>query len=68
MSSEVTFNKIVNYILLAIPLAMGIVALVLSVISTVQSTPTPDMTLPLGLGMACLAIFNLDFLETSNEG
>lgn len=65
-SEKLTFSQIVNYILLAIPLAMGIASVIVAVLGIVQSTPVPDMTLPLGLGMACLAVLGLDTLETGN--
>ena len=63
-SENLTFSQITNYILLAIPLAMGITSVIVSILATVQSTPVPDMTLPLGLGMACLAVLGLDLLDT----
>ena len=66
-SKKLTFSQITNYILLAIPLAMGITSVIVSVLAIVQSTPVPDMTLPLGLGMACLAILGLDLLD-KDEG
>lgn len=66
-SKNLTFSQITNYILLAIPLAMGITSVIVSVLAIVQSTPVVDMTLPLGLGMACLAILGLDLLD-KDEG
>ncbi len=66
-SKKLTFSQITNYILLAIPLAMGIASVIISVLAIVQSTPVQDMTLPLGLGMACLAVLGLDILDTEDE-
>ena len=60
MSNETNWAKILNLVLLGIPLAMGVVSIILAIISTVQGTPQTDMTLPLGLGISCLALYLLD--------
>lgn len=67
MAEKVTFAEITNYILIAIPLAMGISTLVLSVLSMINGEPSPDMSFALGLGLASLAIYSLDALDTEDE-
>jgi len=59
-------NKIINYILIAIPLAMGVAAAVLSLLATLQGDPAPDMTFLLGLGLASLSIYSLDALDVDS--
>ncbi|MHA1940419.1 MAG: hypothetical protein ACXACP_09410 [Candidatus Hodarchaeales archaeon] len=61
-NEKLSFEQIITYILYAIPLAMGIAALVLSIID-----PGTDMTAGLGLGMACLAIAGLDLLDKGGD-
>ncbi|MFX1286437.1 MAG: hypothetical protein ACFFB5_22570 [Promethearchaeota archaeon] len=61
MSSEgLSIEKIINYTLYVIPIAMGIVSII---IPLVQPDQAISMILPLGLGMACLGIAGLDLLE-----
>ncbi len=67
MVEKVTFAEITNYILIAIPLAMGISTLVLSVLSMINGEPSPDMSFALGLGLASLAVYSLDALDTEDE-
>lgn len=67
MSEKLTISKLTDYVLYAIPLAMGITSIILSIVSMVQSTPVPDMTLPLGLGLSCLAILGLDSVDKEEE-
>ncbi|MHA1444524.1 MAG: hypothetical protein ACTSR4_07220 [Candidatus Hodarchaeales archaeon] len=67
MAKKLTFAEITNYILIAIPLAMGIATVVLSVISMINGEPSPDMSFALGLGLASLAVYSLDALDTKDE-
>ncbi|MFX0087953.1 MAG: hypothetical protein ACFFAU_20035 [Candidatus Hodarchaeota archaeon] len=60
MSEKTNWSKIQNIALLALPLAMGVSAIVLAIVSALQGSPQPDMSLPLGLGLSCLAIYGLD--------
>ena len=60
MSEKANWSKIINLVLIGLPLAMGVVTVVVSIISTIQGTPQTDMSVPLGLGLACLALYNLD--------
>ncbi|MFX0088009.1 MAG: hypothetical protein ACFFAU_20315 [Candidatus Hodarchaeota archaeon] len=61
MSSErVPIEKIISYILYGIPIAMGIVSIIIPLIQPDQAI---SMIIPLGLGMACLGIAGLDLLE-----
>jgi hypothetical protein len=66
VSSDNRFSKIVNYILVAISLAMGVAAVVMSLVASLQGTSQPDMTLMLGHGLASLAIYNLDMIEPTD--
>ena len=66
MSEKTNWSKIQNLALLALPLAMGVSTIVLAIVSAVQGTPQPDMSLVLGLGISCLAIYGLD-KETNTE-
>jgi len=67
MSEKLTISDLTDYILLAIPLAMGITSIILSILAIVQNSPVQDMTLPLGLGMACIALYSLDKLDKDEE-
>ena len=70
MSKErkLSWEQITNYILIAIPLAMGIATVVLSILTMVQPDFAPtDMSFALGLGLTCLAIYSLDALENGGE-
>ncbi len=67
MAQKLSFAQIVNYILIAIPLAMGIATVIVSVLAMINGDPSPDMSFALGLGLACLAVYSLDALDTEEE-
>ncbi len=66
MSEKTNWSQILNYVMLALPLAMGVSTIVIAIIAAVQGTPQPDMSIPLGLGLTSLAIYALD-KETGTE-
>ena len=61
-NEKISISQIINYILYAIPLAMGVAAMILSVIQ-----PETNMTFILGLGMVSLGIVGLDLLDKGEE-
>ena len=61
-SKKISIDQIITYILYAIPLAMGVATLIISIIE-----PGTDMSFALGLGMACLGIVGLDLLDKGGK-